>query len=129
MREVATAASEGLINVPKCLASGPNARPPMPPTPPPAVNDSLPLQVFAGKLAGNKVAVAMMNTEDPSVSPAVATIRAQWSDVGLAPGTEVSVLDAMSGEEKGTSTGPLVAQVPGHDIAVFVLTPTGRERH
>merc|ERR1712187_527041 len=54
---VPTASRNGpaLINVPKCLATVPNASPPQPPEPPPSVDSTLPLQVWAGKLSGGRV--------------------------------------------------------------------------
>lgn len=114
-RELAAAA--GLINVPKCLASRANTAPPQPPKPPPAVDITLPLQVWAAPLAAG-VAVVLVNADEIP-----ANISAEWLDLGLPEGVRVRVRDAICHSDNGTSTGPLVAKVMPHDVVVVVLTP------
>lgn len=112
----------GLINVPKCLATGPNANPPQPPVPPPSVRASLPLQVWAGKLSGGRVAVILVNADKST-----AKVTANWEDVFLKKGTSVHVRDAVTHKDLGNAVDSVSANVPSHDVAVLVLTP-GAER-
>jgi len=52
-----------MVNIPMCLASAPNEHPPLPPTAPPAVDPTLPLQLWAGPLTDNALVVAMLNAD------------------------------------------------------------------
>ena len=111
-------AGPGTNDLPRCLATAPNHKPPQPPVPPPAANPGLPIQVWAGPLSGNRTAVVLSNA-----SPNASTITAEWEMLGLASGTRVSVRDAIWHTDNGTSTGPsLSAMVGSHDVVVLVLT-------
>merc|ERR1740117_1192634 len=77
-----------LINIPKCLATAANPKPAQPPVPPPIVKSSLPLQVWAGKLSGGRVAVILVNSDKSA-----AEVTAKWSNIWLPKGTKVQVRD------------------------------------
>jgi len=109
----------GMPNLPKCVATAANPNPPQPPEPPAAVDHTLPLQVWAGRLSRGRVAVVLVNAD---TQPAI--VSAAWADIGLANGTRVSVRDALRRCDNGTSTGPLAAVVEPHDVSVVVLTPS-----
>ena len=87
----------------------------------PPINYSLPLQVWAGPLAGGDVVVLLLNTDDS----AAATITASWAEIGLDKGVTVSAQDLWTGESMGVLTNGVVsANVAPHDTAVIRLTPT-----
>ena len=105
-------------NTPWCLASSPNSAAP-PPAPPPAVNASMPLQVWAGPLSGGAVAVLLLNTGNST-----RTITASWTDVGLQSGVRANATDLWTGEAAAASiVGSISASVAAHDSAVFRLSP------
>jgi len=62
--------------------------------------------------------VALINADTE-----VATVEANWKDVGIPEGTTVDVYDAIAGKSLGPSSGPIRQSVQSHDVAVFVLTP------
>lgn len=109
-------------NVPMCLVPKGGAQPPATtPTAPSTINGSLPLQVWAGPLAGGDVVVVLLNAGDTT-----AEVTAHWKDIGLVAGVAVKVTDLWTGK---SSTVPskgadiISATVPTHDVAAFRLTP------
>ena len=107
-------------NTPWCLTSSSNTPVAPIPTPPPAVDVSQPLQVWAGPLSGGDIVVLLFNrgntTED---------ITASWSDIGLnSSAIVVDVLDLWTGQARPSPvTGSLTARVASHDCSVFRLSP------
>ena len=105
-------------NTPWCLATAPNAAPAPPPAPP-AVDSSMPLQVWAGPLAGGDFVVLLLNTGNGTQE-----ITAHWADIGLKGGVAAKAIDVWTGKDLGTKTGTISASVASHDSAVFRLAPT-----
>jgi hypothetical protein len=104
--------------VPRCLATQPWPAP-QPPPPPPAVDDySLPLQVWAGPLAGGDFAVLLLNTGNLT-----SNITARWADIGIGAGVTVTATDLWTGRAVDTATGSVTAEVATHDNAAFRLSP------
>lgn len=109
-------------NTPMCLSAVPAPEPVKPDVPQnPPINYSLPLQVWAGPLAGGDVVVLLLNADDN----ATATITASWAEIGLGKGVVVSAQDLWTGESLGVLKNSAVsAKVGPHDTAVIRLTPT-----
>jgi hypothetical protein len=109
-------------NTPWCLASSSTAetRPTAPtPTPPPAVDTSQPLQVWAGPLSGGDFVVLLFNTGNVT-----AAITANWLDIGLDSGAAVHVTDMWTGAvQQSPREASLTAKVASHDCAVYRLSP------
>ena len=95
------------------MQQGPTARPP-----PPALDTSMPLQVWAGPLSGGDVAVLMLNTGNFSKS-----ITAKWADIGLRAGLSAKAVDLWTGASAPTGRDSISATVSTHDVAAFRLTP------
>ena len=113
-------AGAGTNDLPRCLATAPNLHPPPPPLAPPDVSASLPLQVWAAPLSGGRVAVVLLNA-----AAVASVVTADWASIGLAPGTQVKIRDAVQHTDNGTSSGPtLSATVASHDVVVLVLSPS-----
>jgi hypothetical protein len=107
-------------NTPWCLASSPNPAGHSP-APPPAVDSTLPLQVWAGPLAGGDVVVLLLNTGN-GTHP----ITADWADIGLKKSRlRVKATDLWTGKATGAPVaGSISAKVASHDCAVFRLSPS-----
>jgi hypothetical protein len=106
-------------NVPMCLMARGGSQPDRTaPPPPPAVNHSQPLQVWAGPLTGGDVAVVLLNIGDSSAS-----ITAHWADIGLKDGAHVTATDLWTGASVATGHDSITATVATHDVAVFRLSP------
>lgn len=105
-------------NIPWCLATAAAPWPPAPPAPP-VVDRTLPLQVWAGPLAGGDVAAVLLN-----IGNATSKITATWADIGLDAGVTVTVMDLWSGKSLGTAKDTIEASVGPHDNAALRLSPT-----
>jgi alpha-galactosidase len=79
----------------------------------------MPLQVWAGPLAGGDVAVLLLNAGNGTKE-----ITAHWADIGLKSGVAAKAIDVWTGEGVGTKSGAVSASVAAHDSAVFRLSPT-----
>lgn len=106
-------------DLPYCLATAPAAKPAAV-KPPPFANQSFPLQVWAGPLAGGSVAVVLLNT---GLQSGNVTVTATWAAIGLPAGTRVKVRDALAHTDLGTAVGSVSAVVGSHDAAALHLTP------
>lgn len=107
-------------NIPWCLASSPNLAEPALPLPSPAVDDSMPLQVWAGPLSGGDVVVLLLNIGNEN---ATKTITASWADIGLRSGVSAKATDLWSGKVMTTPVvGGISASVAPHDSVVFRLS-------
>jgi hypothetical protein len=105
-------------NTPWCLASSPNSAAP-PPPPAPAVDSSMPLQVWAGPLFGGEVVVLLLN-----IGNGTKTITASWADIGLKSGLSAKATDLWTGKAMAAPVvGSFNASVASHDSAVFRLSP------
>ena len=105
-------------NIPWCLASAPNLAPP-PPPPPLEVDATMPLQVWAGPLAGGEVVVLMLN-----IGNGTQTVTASWADIGLHSEMKATATDLWTGHVVDAPVvGKLSASVASHDCAVFRLSP------
>ncbi|VFQ86555.1 unnamed protein product, partial [Cuscuta campestris] len=77
------------------------------------------LEVWAGPLSGNKVAVVLWNR-----GATEATITAYWSDLGLNATTLVTARDLWDHSRvRLPSKGQISASVPTHDCKMYVLSP------
>lgn len=102
---------------PYCLATAAAVKP-APPQTPPVVNYTLPLQVWAGELAGGTVAVALLNT-----GLQTANVSASWREIGLPPTAEARVRDLWTHRELGAASDSVTVEVPPHDVAALLFTP------
>lgn len=85
---------------------------------PPKVNISLPLQVWAGPLAGGDVVVLLLNTGSRT-----AKITALWNSVGI--GTPpVTAVNLWTGSVAKIDMTGISSIVGAHDVAVFRVTPS-----
>lgn len=76
------------------------------------------LDVIAKPLIKGCVAVLLYNR-----GTTAQTITANWSDIGLTPGTSMKVLDIWEKLDKGTMSGSYTANVPAKDVVMIKLTP------
>ncbi|PSS08375.1 Alpha-galactosidase [Actinidia chinensis var. chinensis] len=76
------------------------------------------LEIWAGPLSGNRVAVILWNR-----GSLVATITVNWSDIGLKPTTVVNARDLWAHSTQRSVKGKLSAKVESHDCKMYVLTP------
>lgn len=76
------------------------------------------LEVWAGPLGGNRVAVVLWNRGSSTTE-----ITAYWSDIGLNPSTVVNARDLWAHQTQDSVKGQLSASVDSHDCKMFVLTP------
>ena len=114
-------------NIPMCLVTEGGSQPLNPPSTSPstspapyrgAVNESKPLQVWAGPLAGGDFAVVLLNTGDTA-----ARITASFADIGVHSGVDGgSATDLFTGADVEVK-GAVSATVGSHDVAAFRLTP------
>ncbi|CAI0540744.1 unnamed protein product [Linum tenue] len=82
------------------------------------VNKDGDLEVWAGPLSKNRVALVLWNRGS---SPA--TVTAQMADVGLSPSAIVDVRDLWAHSTLASVTGPISAYLMPHGSMMFVLTP------
>ncbi|KAM7274686.1 hypothetical protein ACFE04_016552 [Oxalis oulophora] len=76
------------------------------------------LEVWAGALSNNRVAVILLNRGSTESS-----ITAYWSDIGLHSSTNAHVRDVWEHSTKSNVQGKLSAQVGSHACKMYVLTP------
>ena len=80
----------------------------------------MPLQVWAGPLAGGDVVALLLN-----IGPRTATITASWHDIGLQRRAMMTATDLWTGQTANESVADSIeATVASHDCAVFRLSPT-----
>ena len=102
---------------PFCVATAPAPKPSAPELPP-AVNHTLPLQIWAGELSGGALAVVLVNTGAKSAS-----INATWRQLGLPAERTMAVRDVYAGADRGIARGSVGDFVGSHDVAALTLTP------
>nr|P14749.1 RecName: Full=Alpha-galactosidase; AltName: Full=Alpha-D-galactoside galactohydrolase; AltName: Full=Melibiase; Flags: Precursor [Cyamopsis tetragonoloba]CAA32772.1 alpha-galactosidase preproprotein [Cyamopsis tetragonoloba] len=76
------------------------------------------LEVWAGPLSDNKVAVILWNR-----SSSRATVTASWSDIGLQQGTTVDARDLWEHSTQSLVSGEISAEIDSHACKMYVLTP------
>ncbi|KAK7314826.1 hypothetical protein VNO77_33354 [Canavalia gladiata] len=76
------------------------------------------LEVWAGPLSNNKVAVILWNR-----SSSKATVTASWSDIGLKPGTSVDARDLWAHSTHSSISGEISTELGSHACKMYVLTP------
>ncbi|KAK7269015.1 hypothetical protein RIF29_21730 [Crotalaria pallida] len=76
------------------------------------------LEVWAGPLSGNKIAVVLWNRSSSN-----ATVTASWSDLGLEPGTTVDARDLWEHSTQSSVSGEISANLDSHACKMYVLTP------
>ncbi|KAK4280527.1 hypothetical protein QN277_012144 [Acacia crassicarpa] len=76
------------------------------------------LEVWAGPLSDNKVAVVLLNR-----SLSKATVNASWSDVGLDPEKTVDARDLWEHSTQTSVSGQISADLDSHVSKMYVLTP------
>ncbi|KAG4911084.1 hypothetical protein JHK87_057200 [Glycine soja] len=72
------------------------------------------LEVWAGPLIDNKVAVVLWNRSSSN-----ATVTASWSDIGLEPGTMVDAKDLWANTTQQSVSGEISAQLDSHACKMF----------
>ncbi|XP_057425393.1 alpha-galactosidase-like [Lotus japonicus] len=83
------------------------------------------LEVWAGPLKGNKIAVILWNRSSSN-----ATVKASWSDIGLKPGTIVDARDLWEHSTQSSVSGEISAELDSHACKMYVLTPkSGKYKH
>ncbi|CAH9056615.1 unnamed protein product [Cuscuta epithymum] len=82
------------------------------------------LEVWAGPLSGNRVAVVLWNRGSTE-----ATITAYWSDIGLNSSNTVHARDLWAHTRVKSVKGQISASVPTHDCKMYVLTPTSNHKN
>ncbi|KAF8398642.1 hypothetical protein HHK36_014497 [Tetracentron sinense] len=76
------------------------------------------LEVWAGPLSDNRVAVVLWNRGSSQVQ-----ITAYWSDIGLNSSALVDARDLWAHSTQSSVQGQLSAEVPSHACKMYVLTP------
>jgi hypothetical protein len=76
------------------------------------------LEVWAGALSGDRLAVALLNR-----SPGADRISVRWQDVGLAAGTTVKVRDLWAHADLGTFSTDFTLPVASRETMLLLLTP------
>ncbi|XP_073223261.1 alpha-galactosidase-like isoform X2 [Cicer arietinum] len=76
------------------------------------------LEVWAGPLSNNKVAVILWNRSSSN-----ATVTASWSDLGLESGTIVDARDLWDHSTQSSVSGDISAELASHACKMYVLTP------
>ncbi|CBI35341.3 hypothetical protein VitviT2T_016181 [Vitis vinifera] len=76
------------------------------------------LEVWAGPLSDNKVAVVLWNRGSSQ-----ANMTAHWSDIGLSPSAVVDARDLWAHSTQSSVQGQLWAQVDSHACKMYILTP------
>ncbi|XP_014511173.1 alpha-galactosidase [Vigna radiata var. radiata] len=77
------------------------------------------LEVWAGPLSDNKLAVILWNR-----SSSKAKVTASWSDIGLNPGTVVDARDLWKHSTQSSVSGEISAELDSHACNMYVLTRT-----
>ncbi|CAJ1952375.1 unnamed protein product [Sphenostylis stenocarpa] len=75
------------------------------------------LEVWAGPLSNNKVALILLNR-----SSSKANVTASWSDIGLKPGTSVDARDLWKHSTQSSVSGEISAELDSHSCKMYVLT-------
>ncbi|KAI4991161.1 hypothetical protein ZWY2020_039532 [Hordeum vulgare] len=76
------------------------------------------LEVWAGRLSGDRVALVLWNR-----GPTEASITASWSNIGLSPSAVVDAHDLWTDEVTSSVQGNLKKTVASHACKMYVLTP------
>ncbi|XP_060204377.1 alpha-galactosidase-like [Lycium barbarum] len=76
------------------------------------------LEVWAGPLSGNRVAVVLWNRGSDK-----ADITASWSDIGLDSSTVVNARDLWAHSTRWSVKGQISDNIGSHDCGMYVLTP------
>lgn len=76
------------------------------------------LEIWAGRLSGNRVAVVLWNR-----GASAAYIIAYWSDIGLHPSTVVNARDLWAHRSYRSVKSKVYAKVNSHDCKMYILTP------
>ncbi|RQP03203.1 hypothetical protein POPTR_018G152200v4 [Populus trichocarpa] len=76
------------------------------------------LEVWAGPLSNNKIAVVLWNRGSSR-----ATVTAYWSDIGLDPTTTVNARDLWAHSNQPSVKGQISADLDSHACKMYVLTP------
>ncbi|XP_031378083.1 alpha-galactosidase-like [Punica granatum] len=76
------------------------------------------LEVWAGPLTGNRVAVVLWNK-----GSSLANITAYWSDIGLQSSTVADAHDLWAHSTQSSLQGQISSQVASHACKMYVLTP------
>lgn len=76
------------------------------------------LEVWAGPLSNNKVAVILWNR-----SSSKAKVTASWSDIGLKPGTSVKARDLWAHSTQSSVSGEISSELDSHACKMYVLSP------
>ncbi|XP_050375367.1 alpha-galactosidase-like [Argentina anserina] len=76
------------------------------------------LQVWAGPLSDNRVALVLWNR-----GPSKTTVTAHWSDIGLEPTTVVKARDLWEHSVESPVSEKLSADLESHACKMYVLTP------
>ncbi|KAF8014757.1 hypothetical protein BT93_H0531 [Corymbia citriodora subsp. variegata] len=76
------------------------------------------IEVWAGPLSGNKVAVVLWNRGSSR-----ATVTASWSDIGLKSTTVVNARDLWMLSTQSSIGGQISADINSHACKMYVLTP------
>ncbi|XP_028783186.1 alpha-galactosidase-like [Neltuma alba] len=76
------------------------------------------LEVWAGPLSDNRVAVVLWNR-----SSSKATVTAHWSDIGLEAEKVVGARDLWEHSTQASVSGQISAELDSHASKMFVLTP------
>ncbi|PNX80463.1 alpha-galactosidase 2, partial [Trifolium pratense] len=76
------------------------------------------LEVWAGPLSKNKLAVVLWNRSSSN-----ATVTASWSDIGLEPNTIVDARDLWEHSTQSLVSGEISAELDSHACKMYVLTP------
>ncbi|XP_010274959.1 PREDICTED: alpha-galactosidase [Nelumbo nucifera] len=78
------------------------------------------LEVWAGPLSGNRVAVILWNR-----GPIKAELTVFWSDIGLSSSTIVDVRNLWKHKTETSVQGKISAEVESHGCEMYVLSPSG----
>ncbi|MED6119973.1 hypothetical protein PIB30_016774, partial [Stylosanthes scabra] len=76
------------------------------------------LEVWAGPLSGNKVAVILWNR-----SSSKAKVTASWSDLGIKSATSVDARDLWEHSTTSLDSGEISAELDSHACKMYILTP------
>jgi alpha-galactosidase len=76
------------------------------------------LEVWAGPLSGNRIALVLWNR-----SSSKALITAYWSDIGLNQTTVVNANDLWTHSVKSSVKGQLSADIDSHACKMYIITP------
>ncbi|XVE49657.1 hypothetical protein DITRI_Ditri01bG0099100 [Diplodiscus trichospermus] len=82
------------------------------------------LEVWAGPLTNNKVAIVLWNRGSP-----LANITAHWSDIGLKPSTIVDARDLWAHSTERSVRNQISAEVDSHACKMYILKPHKGVQH